>query len=254
MDNKQVTTAPETLRIFIGYDPRQPVSYNVLQQSIIVRSTKPVAITPLIIQTLPLKRTGLTPFTFTRFLAPYLCNFEGWSLFLDADIILREDISQLFDMRDDKYAVMVSKNVHKFEWASVMLFNNAKCKILTPEYIETAEALHQIKWANDDEIGDLPPEWNHLVGYDNERPDAKLVHYTQGVPVFPETNDSEYAQDFIDEIKWMNSAMPWEVLMGPSIHACDINGKRQPKYRLKKLLANPNAVVASNEAVYDKTR
>lgn len=233
MENK----APETLRIFIGYDPRQPVSFNVLQQSIIVRSSKPVAITPLIIQTLPFKRTGLTPFTYTRFLVPYLCDYQGWALFLDADIILRDDISQLFDLRDDKYAVMVSKNQHKFEWASVMLFNCERNTILTPEYCDKADALHQISWCREDEIGDLPREWNHLVGYDAERPDAKLVHYTQGVPCFPETNDSEYVQDWMDEQRWLNASQPWEVLMGNSIHACTIDGKRQPKYKLKKELA-----------------
>lgn len=224
----------ELLRIFIGYDPRQPVSYNVLQQSILMRASKPLAITPLILQTLPLQRTGLTPFTFTRFLVPYLCNYEGWALFLDIDIILREDVSKLFDLKDDQYAVMVSKNEHRFEWASVMLFNCAKCQILTPEYIETANALHQIAWADESEIGDLPREWNHLVGYDTERPDAKLVHYTQGVPCFPETNDSEYAKDWAEEQRWMNCAQPWEVLMGPSIHATTINGKRLPKYKLKQ--------------------
>lgn len=230
MDKKEI------LKIFIGYDPRQPVSYNVLAQSIMVRATRPIAITPLIIQTLPIQRVGLTPFTFTRFLVPYLCDYQGWGLFLDADIILRDDISQLFDLRDDKYTVMVSKNEHRFEWASVMLFNNAKCQILTPEYIEKADRLHQIAWANEEDIGDLPREWNHLVGYDAERPDAKLVHYTQGVPCFPETNDSEYVQDWMDEQRWLNSAQPWEVLMGNSIHACTIDGKRQPKYKLKKEL------------------
>ena len=167
---------PETLRIFIGYDPRQPVSFNVLAQSIMVRATKPIAITPLIIQTLPIQRVGLTPFTFTRFLVPYLCDYKGWGLFLDADIILRDDISQLFALRDEKYTVMVSKNEHRFEWASVMLFNNAKCQILTPDYIEKADRLHQIAWEDETKIGDLPREWNHLVGYDKERTDAKLVH------------------------------------------------------------------------------
>lgn len=237
MEPKQDAIArPETLYIFIGYDPRQPVAYNVLQQSILVRATKPVAITPLVIQTLPFKRMGLTPFTYTRFLVPFLMGYKGWGLFLDADIVLRDDISQLFDLRDDKYAVMVSKNVHRFEWASVMLFNCAKCEILTPEYCEVADALHQIRWAKDEEIGDLPREWNHLVGYDEERPDAKLVHYTQGIPCFPETNDSEYAQDWIDEAKWLGMSQPWEVLMGNSIHATVIDGKKVPKYKIKKAL------------------
>lgn len=222
------------LKIFIGFDPRQPVSYNVLQQSILSRASKPISITPLIIETLPINRVGLTPFTFTRFLVPYLCNYEGWALFLDIDMLLLDDISKIFDLADDKYAVMVSKNEHRFEWASAMLFNCAKCTILTPEYISTADKLHQIAWADESEIGDLPREWNHLVGYDTERQDAKLVHYTQGVPCFPETNDSEYAKHWEEERRFMNCSMPWEHLMGPSIHATTINGKRLPKYKLKQ--------------------
>jgi hypothetical protein len=46
---------------------------------------------------------------------------------------------------------------------------------------------HGIDWLSEDLIGDLPREWNHLVGYDAPRSDAKLVHYTQGMPIFEET-------------------------------------------------------------------
>lgn len=222
------------LRIFIGADPRQPVSLAVLAQSIYRLSSKPVAITPLVIDQLPLKRTGLTPFTFSRFLVPYLCNYEGWGLFLDADILVKDDIVKLFDMADDKYAVMVSKNEqHRFEWASVMLFNCAKCKILTPDYVETASGLHTINWVEDNLIGDLPREWNQLVGYDEYRENPKLIHYTQGMPAYPLTQDCEYAIDWAQEHQYMNSIRPWEELMGNSIHAMDLDGKRVPKYKAK---------------------
>ena len=223
-------------KIFIGYDGRQPVSFNVLQQSIIETSKSPVSVTPLVLPQLPLKRQGLTPFTFSRFLVPYLCDFKGWALFLDIDIILCHDITELFALADDKYAVMVSKNSIKFEWASVMLFNCAHPanKILMPEFIETANGLHQINWVADAIIGDLPREWNHLVGYDAPREDAKLVHYTQGVPAYPETLDSEYAGDWHYVHKKLNSTLPWVDLMGGSVHACDIDGKRMPKYHLNK--------------------
>lgn len=225
------------LKVFVGYDNRQPVSYNVLQQSIFTRSSKPVSITPICIQQLPFKRTGLTPFTFSRFLVPWLCDYEGWALFLDIDILLLSDISKLFDLADDNYTVMVSKNElqgKRFEWASVMMFNCSKNRKLTPQYCETADGLHQIKWCPEDEIGDLPREWNHLVGYDKHRTDAKLVHYTQGVPCFEETNDSEYAEHWNEEHKSINSTAPWEMLMGSSVHAITINGKRLPKYKAEQ--------------------
>jgi hypothetical protein len=223
-------------KVFVGYDNRQPVSFNVLQQSIINTAKKPVSITALVLPTLPLRRQGLTPFTWSRFLVPYLCDYQGWALFLDIDMILRHDISELFNYANDKYAVMVSKNEHKFEWASAILFNcaHASNKILTPDFIEHANALHQISWLKEDEVGAFPGEWNHLVGYDKERPDAKLVHYTQGVPAFEETSDSEYAKEWQDITQNCISTMPWEHLMGTSVHACTIKGKRLPRYKLKK--------------------
>lgn len=218
--------------IWIGYDHRQPISYTVLQSSIIRRTTEPVSISPLILKTLPLSRQGLTPFTFSRFLVPYLCNYEGWALFLDIDILLMDDISKLFKLKDEKYAVMVSKNDHKFEWASVILFNcgHPANKMLTPEYIETAKALHAIQWCPDDAIGDLPRYWNHLVGYDAPRTDASLVHYTQGVPAYPETRTSEYAKEWQDESKMTQSTMPWVSLMSNSVHATVHDGKIVPKF------------------------
>lgn len=218
------------LQIFIGIDPRQPVSVSVLINSIYRHASIPVSITPIVLSQVPLERRGLTEFTYSRFLTPYLSNYEGWSLFLDADILVKGDIAELFALANDKYTVMVSKNEHKFEWASVMLFNNAKCGILTPEYIENAKGLHSIEWANDDEIGDLPREWNHLVGYDEPK-EAKLIHYTQGTPYSEETDTCEYAVDWKNEWELMNSAESWQTIMGTSIHAVNCNGLRMlPKF------------------------
>jgi hypothetical protein len=76
------------MRIFIGVDPRSPISYNVLQWSIVRNASKPVQIVPLVLPQLPLKRRGLTEFTFTRYLPPYLCNYRGTSIFLDADMVV----------------------------------------------------------------------------------------------------------------------------------------------------------------------
>lgn len=224
------------LRVFIGYDHRQPVSYNVLHQSIITRSSKPVSITPLCLPQLPFKRQGLTPFTFSRFLVPWLCDYQGWALFLDIDMLLLDDISKLFYYANEKYSVMVSKNEKRFEWASAILFNCEKNKILTPEYCEKADGLHQISWCKEDEIGDFPRSWNHLVGYDKRRSSeqpAQLIHYTQGIPAFEETLDSEYSKEWHETHRQVNSTLPWVDLMGNSVHATTINGKRMPKYKME---------------------
>lgn len=223
----------EVLNIFIGFDPRQAISFNVLQSSIAKRSSKPVAIHPLVIEQLPITRQGLTPFTYTRFLVPYICDFKGWSLFLDADILLLDDIAKLFEYKDDSKDVIVCKNAKRFEWASVMLFNNERCKILTPDFVERSSDLHRIGWAKDEDIGEFPSNWNHLVGYDLPNNDASLIHYTQGVPAFPETQDCEHAEAWRREHQAMNSTIPWVDLMGRSVHSAVVDGKLVPKYKVE---------------------
>jgi lipopolysaccharide biosynthesis glycosyltransferase len=206
------------LRVFIGYDPRQPVAYSVLQFSLMRRSSRPVAITPLVIEQLPIKRMGLTPFTYSRFLVPQLCDFQGWALFLDLDMLVQADIAELFDMADQNSAVMVVKSGARFEWACVILFNcgHPDNRTLTPENVEKAEGMHGIGWT--DKIGSLPAEWNHLVMYDPPKP-AKLLHYTAGMPCYPETKDLGYAEEWMKELKQMTMIAPWAQLMGSSIHA-----------------------------------
>lgn len=202
------------MRVFIGYDPRQPVAYNVLQHSIIKRSSKPVQITPLVLSQLPLKRRGLTEFTFSRFMVPYLCGYEGVGLFLDADMLCLDDISGLFDLARQDFDVMVVKNKLRFEWGSLMLFNNARCKILTPEFVETTPTPLALKWGT---AGDLPSEWNHCIGYD-EPQKAKLVHFTKGIPVWPETKGCEYTEEWWEDFKSTNSTVSHQELMGNSVH------------------------------------
>lgn len=232
----------EPLRIFIGWDPRQPVSYHTLAHSIIANSSRPVAITPLVQPTLKTVRAGLTPFTWSRFLVPWLCGYRDWALFLDVDMMVRGDIADLFDLADVTKTVMVSKNPLKFEWASAMLFNCEACRVLSPKYVETGEGLHKITWAHPDQIGDLPPEWNHLVGYDAPRDDAKLVHFTQGIPAFVETVDSEYADEWRHVARAAFSSQPWATLMGNSVHAKPVYERLLRDGKIKQPAGGPGPV------------
>lgn len=203
------------LRVFIGYDPRQPIAYNVLCHSIWTRASVPVSITRLQLNQLPLTRKGLTEFTYSRFLVPYLCGYKGRALFLDADMLVRDDIADLFALGDDS-DVQVVKNAEKFEWPSLMLFNCEKCWKLTPESVETSDNIFRMdEWSN---VGELPKEWNHCVGYDGYNPDAKLIHYTQGVPVWPETQDCDFADEWHAERMHMMGTVSFDELMGHSVH------------------------------------
>lgn len=205
------------LRVFIGYDTRQPLAYNVLQHSIISRSSVSVSITPLVLSQLPMQRRGLTEFTYSRFLVPHLCNYVGTALFLDADMVVTGDIAELFSQADvGAYDVQVMQNQKRFEWPSAMLFNCMRCLKLTPEYIEdTANQLLDLKWAK--AVGTFSDEWNHCVGYASPGA-AKLYHYTQGIPCWPETKGVE-GGPWMAAFKRMIHTVSWKELMGGSVHA-----------------------------------
>ncbi len=206
-------------RVFIGYEPRQPVAYQVAAHSVARRAKGPVAITPLMLSQLPIKRRGLTDFTYSRFLVPYLSGFEGVSIFLDSDVLCLGDITELlaYPLAYHEAGVFVVPHQKVFERPSVMVFNNPRCAMLTPEYIQdSAHKLFDLKWTNT--WGTLPAEWNHLVGYDLANPDAKLAHFTQGIPCWPETKDCEFAGKWHDELMHSCSTVNFNALMGQSVH------------------------------------
>lgn len=210
------------MQIFIGFDPRQPVAAQVLAHSIWARASKPVSITMLRLSQLPLKRVGLTQFTFSRYIVPWLCEYQGEALFMDADMLCLGDICELAKLRDPVASVSVVQNpALRFEWPSLMYFNNDLCKRLTLEFIEHGNP-QGLAWA--ERIGALPSEWNHLVGYDKPRKDAKNVHFTQGIPIFPETIDCEYSKEWNDEFLKATYTVPWAEIMGGSIHAKRVLG------------------------------
>ena len=209
------------IRIFIGYDPREAVAFNVLSHSIQVRSSQPVGITPINLSQLKAQmwrgRAGLqsTEFSFSRFLTPYLCNYDGWAIFMDCDMLVLDDIAKLWEFRDDKFTVQCVKHNHvpkektkflnqpqtvyeKKNWSSVMLLNCNKCAILTPEYVNTASGLelHCFRWLSDEnQIGAIPHSWNHLVDYDPAKPIKEIsnLHYTSGGPYYKEYSNCGYA-------------------------------------------------------------
>jgi len=207
------------IQIFIGYDPRQPVAYNVCQYSIITNASKPVQITPLILSQLPIKRRGLTEFTYSRFLVPYLSDFKGVSIFMDPDVIVTGDVYELLEYEEDDKPVWVMQEQEEFEWSSVMVFNNSLCEILTPDFIDDDyNGLFDFDWVSGD-IGELPKEWNHTCYY-KEPIEAKLYHFTVGIPVWNETREisteTPIWKEYFDK---SISTVSWKSLMGDSVHA-----------------------------------
>ena len=198
-------------KIFIGYDPREKIAFHVLSQSIIEHSSIPVSISPINLTNLKkfYKRKkrikDSTEFSISRFLTPYLSNYKDYSLFVDCDFIIREDVAKLLKIvKSNPKKVLwcvkhnyIPKSKLKFlnekqliyskkNWSSFVVYNNQKCKILTPKFIEKANGLylHQFKWTKDELIGNLPKEWNILVGEQKIPKNFKSLHFTVGGPYF----------------------------------------------------------------------
>ena len=200
-----------TIPVFIGYDPREAIAFHTCVNSIIRHATVPVSIVPLALNLLEgyteTHADGSNHFIYSRFLVPHLMKFNGWAVFIDGDMILRDDIAKLWALREmdkdvvvvkhnyktrmkEKYLGSKNENYPRKNWSSVILWNCSSYpnRKLTPEFIMDASGaeLHRFTWIDDEQIGELPPEWNWLPDEFGVNPDAKLLHYTLGAPCFVE--------------------------------------------------------------------
>ena len=206
------------IRLMVGFDQREAVAFHTFVQSVINVTSLPVSVMPLVLNALPgyseTHTDGSNTFIYSRFLTPYLTNFEGWAIFADGDMICREDLKNLWDLRDDRYAVMVVKhdyqtkahqkylgnkneNYPKKNWSSVILWNCAhpKNRNLTPDFVMSKDGkfLHRFSWLDDGDIGEIPKEWNWLTTEYPDNYQAKLLHYTLGTPCFKDYKTSAMA-------------------------------------------------------------
>jgi len=209
----------DPMRVFIGFDKRQPLAYNVARSSVERHAKSRVQVEPVRIDWLPIKRVGLTEFTYSRFLVPWLCDYKGVALFMDSDTIAQGDVTELLDVITSSVAVSVVKGPKRFEWPSVMVFqcSNCDCGRLNPRFVENPDnALFDFAWTR--YIGSLPDEWNNLIGYQKPNPKAKIIHYTAGIPIWTETKNSPLARLWWHEAEMEMDTVSWEELMGKSVH------------------------------------
>jgi lipopolysaccharide biosynthesis glycosyltransferase len=195
--------------IFVGYDPREAVAYHTCANSIIRHASCPVAIIPLALNLFKdyteTHTDGSNQFIYSRFLVPHLMDYTGHAIFIDGDMIVRSDIAELWQWRHKRYDVQVVKhnyetcmtekylgakneNYPRKNWSSVIIWNceSAANKRLTPEFVQqsTGAELHRFTWICDEQIGDLPAEWNWLPDEYGPNINADLLHYTLGAPCF----------------------------------------------------------------------
>jgi len=216
----------ENIRIVVGFDQREAVAYHTFTQSIIEKSSLPITFIPLAVNTLKnYKETHIdrsNDFIYSRFLTPYLNNFEGWAIFADGDMICQADIKELWELRDpdkallvvkheyqtkqkEKYLGNINENYPRKNWSSLILWNcsHPKHKILTPDFIadQTGKYLHRFSWLDDNDIGALPKEWNWLAIEYPINYSAKLIHYTLGTPCFRDYRHTDMAVQWLDTHK-----------------------------------------------------
>ncbi len=211
------------LKIFVGYDSREDIAWQVCRHSVLRHSGPDVEIYPLKLTTL--RELGLytrgadnasTEFSITRFLTPYLGAHDGWTIFVDCDFLFTRDVRDVLKHASRDKAIYVVQhdytpaNAVKMDgkqqsiyprknWSSFILFNNAhpEVKALTPEIVNAAAPafLHRFQWLSDDNlIGALPLEWNFLEGEYPPRDEAPAaIHYTNGGPWFENWQNVDFA-------------------------------------------------------------
>jgi len=200
------------INLYVGYDPREAAVYHVFCQSVIEHASGPVSFIPLhrpMLDNFDGQQDGTNAFIYSRYLVPYLQDFKGFALFCDGDQHVTADIYELYNLRDKTRAVQVVQHDYKTKsfkkyigtpienynvdyprknWSSVVIFNceHTSNKIFTVRYVAEAGGtiLHRFGWLNDDEIGELPKEWNWLVSEYPDNDEAKLYHHTLGSPGF----------------------------------------------------------------------
>jgi lipopolysaccharide biosynthesis glycosyltransferase len=216
---------PTEINVFIGYDEREAVAYHVACQSIIDNTSHPsVSVFPL--RTKQLRDAGIywrskdltasNDFSYTRFLVPYLSGGIGTSIYMDPDVIVKGDVLELLNYREVLCPVSVVKHDYtpkrstkyfgaqqhaypRKNWSSVMVFSNSSCQYqLTPENVSTKSPqwLHRFEWVGKRDIGEIPKAWNWLVEEYPHNDEAKLLHYTNGVPAIDGYGRTDHAEDW----------------------------------------------------------
>ena len=224
------------MQIFVGYDSREDIAFQVCEYSLRKNTQVKLDIAPLSQKSLREQGVywrehdskGSTEFTFTRFLVPCLTGYQGWALFCDCDFLWVDDVHKLFDLADEKYAVMCVQHdyqptapikmdgQHQYQyprknWSSMILWNcgHPKNETLSPDIVNTApgQYLHRFSWLDDNDIGIIDHKWNWLVGWYTSPADGypSAIHYTEGGPWFENYTHVDYADEWI---KYKNEIVP----------------------------------------------
>jgi hypothetical protein len=204
------------IRIFVGYDPREAIGYPVFCSSVMARTDEAVSFTPVRGEKTP---ESSTSFNYGRFDVAEQCGYRGWAIWAECDMLARADIAELWAMRRIDYDVMVVKHDYRTRhpvkflgqknedyprknWSSLMLINCAGAAWQRMRHHKgwTGPELHRLAFLNDARIGALAPEWNHLVGEYAPNPQARIAHFTIGLPCWQPYDAWEFGGEWAEEL------------------------------------------------------
>jgi lipopolysaccharide biosynthesis glycosyltransferase len=103
--------------VFLGYDPREAIAYHTCVNSIIRHASQPVAIVPIALNLFQdyeeTHDNSQIILSTPDFLVPHLMSYTGWAIFIDGDMVLRDDIVKLWNIQGSHCDVMVVKHDYK---------------------------------------------------------------------------------------------------------------------------------------------
>lgn len=217
------------MKIYIGYDHREEHAYGVAEKTARAFGCNPEPLREDRLRTAgiltrPKDTRGqhwdivsgapqATEFAIARFAVPLICH-SGWALFADCDVVFMADPNRLQAHLDPTKAVHCVKHRQFSEmptvkmdgqaqtqyrrklWSSVMAFNcdhpaNRRLNV-TMLNSWPGRDLHAFGWLHDNELGDLPPEANWLVGLQPKPAEPIIAHWTLGVPGMPDRDATEF--------------------------------------------------------------
>lgn len=93
----------------------------------------------------------------------------------------------------------------KKNWSSVVLWNvdhpaNKRLSLVDVQERRGFD-LHQFYWLADSEIGELPREWNWLVGVQPKPAAPKIAHFTLGGPFLRSWAGAEHDETWLRELQ-----------------------------------------------------
>lgn len=220
----------DVIRVYVGVDRSQLLAVPVLEYSIKRHTTAKVEVIPMLDLPVPApkdprngQRTG---FSFSRFCIPKLAGYKGRAIYMDADMLVFQDIRSLWNLPFNGAKILIQEEV-KFTDITIAKENAPKerkkqCAVMLLDCARLDWDVEKIVQGMDDdlytyeqlmsdlcilpeiEVGyDIPFEWNSLEHYDES---TCLIHYTDmGTQPWASTRNSN-GYLWFDEVRRMLKA------------------------------------------------